>query len=75
MSRRQVGRHYHAGGYGLAMQPVAVAGPGFDGMTEGMAQVEQGAPAAFTFIVGDDFRLDRAGSLYGISERLFVALQ
>ena len=51
------------------MKPVAIAGPGFDGMSEGMTQVEQGAPAAFTLIVGDDFRLDRAGSLYGICER------
>ena len=73
MAGRQVGRHQHAGGYGLTMQPVAIAGPGFDGMSEGMTQVEQGAPAAFTFIVGDDFRLDRAGSFYGIGERWFVA--
>ena len=55
------------------MQPVAIAGAGFDGVTEGMSQIEQGAPAAFTFIGGDDFCLDRAGALYGIRKRLFVA--
>jgi len=31
----------------LAMQPLAVADPGFDGVAEGMAEIEQGALAGF----------------------------
>ena len=55
------------------MQPVAVAGCRFDGVSEGVAEVEQGALAMFAFIGGDDAGLVLAGLSNGVREGLGVA--
>ena len=40
---RQLGRHHHARGHRLAVQPGAVAHAGLDGMAEGMPKIQRSA--------------------------------
>ena len=47
---RQVGRDHHARRYRFAMQPLAVAQPCFDGVAEGVAEVEQRALALLALV-------------------------
>src|SRR5256885_136645 len=47
---RQVGRHDHPGCYGLAVQPNSVAEARFDGVAEGMPEVQQHAQAALALV-------------------------
>jgi len=50
--------------------------PGLYGVGEGVAEVQQrAAAAALQFVVGDDRRLDPAGTVNRKSQRLFVARQ
>ena len=60
--------HAHAGGHGLAVQPVAVAHARFDGVAKGVAEVEDGAQAGFALVARDDAGLDLAASLHGVRE-------
>jgi hypothetical protein len=62
-------------GHGLAVQPFAVTDAGLDRMTEGMAQIEQGAHAALPFVGGDDFGLVAARTFDGIDQRRRLARQ
>ena len=50
------------------MQPVAVAHLGFDGMAEGVAEIEQGSDALFFFVLLNDVRLHLAAMADGIGE-------
>ena len=44
----------HACGHGLTMQPFSVTERRFDGMPEGVAQIEDSAQPGFGFVAGDD---------------------
>eukprot|EP01022_Parablepharisma_sp_SALTPOND_P033114 TRINITY_DN881_c1_g1_i23.p1 TRINITY_DN881_c1_g1~~TRINITY_DN881_c1_g1_i23.p1 ORF type:complete len:1292 (+),score=465.19 TRINITY_DN881_c1_g1_i23:16524-20399(+) len=60
---RQVGRHHHAATDGFAVQPFTVAQAILDGVAEGVAEVEDGAQAAFALVLADHVGLDFAGAL------------
>jgi hypothetical protein len=55
------------------MQPRAVTHAGFNGVTESVAQIEQGALTAFPFVGGDNVGLGLAGNFNGIGQRLMIA--
>ena len=66
----------HADGNTFAMQEaVAVAGGGFKGVAEGVAEVEEGANALFRLIFGNDGGLGAAALVNGVSARLGIAAQ
>ena len=48
----------HAPGDGFAVQELRVVGGGFDGVAEGVAEVEDHAEAGFALVGGDDVGLD-----------------
>ncbi len=70
---RQLGRHDHAAADRLAVQPVAVAHAGLDGVAEGVAEVEDGAQAAFALVLTHDVGLDLAGTGDRVGQRRAVA--
>lgn len=49
-----------ADGDGFSVEVVAVRGDGFDGVAEGVAEVQNRAQAGFRFVLGDDLGLDFA---------------
>ncbi len=51
----------HAEGDGLAMQEAGVAGFGFEGVAEGVAEIEDAAEVAFALVGGDHFALHADG--------------
>ena len=65
---------HHAGSYSFAVQPVAVAHLGFDGMAEGVAEVEQGPDALFFFVLLNDVRLHLAAVADGIGDSGLLVL-
>src|SRR3954471_384216 len=72
---RQLGRHDHAGGDGLAVQPGTVSRSGLDGVAEGMPEVEERPRARLALIGGDDSALELATALDPVDQRFRVALQ
>nr|GEU28520.1 hypothetical protein [Tanacetum cinerariifolium] len=70
---RQVGRHHHAATDGFAVQPCAVAEAGLDGVAERVAEIEDGAQAAFALVLAHDLGLDFARAGDGIREGALVA--
>ena len=44
-------RHHHAAADRFAVQPLAVAEPGFDRMAEGVAEIEDRAQPAFALVL------------------------
>ncbi len=53
---RYLSRHHHAGGDGLAVQPLAVADAGLDRMPEGVAKIEERPVARFALVGSHDAR-------------------
>ena len=53
---REFGGKHDAGGDRLAVQPAAVAQPGFDRVPEAVPEVQQCAWARFALVAGDDSR-------------------
>lgn len=65
---------HHAGGDGFAVQPVAVAHLGFDGVAEGVAEVEVGADAVLFFVLFDDMGFHLAAVLDGVGQGALLLL-
>jgi hypothetical protein len=65
----QVGRQrrgdHHAAAHGFAVQPLAVTEAGLDGVAEGVAEVQDGAAAAFALVTAHHLGLDLARALHG----------
>ena len=76
-ARRIAEGERHAGGHALAMeQRVGKAGIGLQRMAEGVAQVQQGAPAGrLALVIGDDRRLSAHAALDRIGAGCRVAVQ
>lgn len=64
----QAGGKHHAGGYGFAVQPVAVAHLGFYGVAEGVAEVKESADALLFFILLDDAGFHLAAVADGVGK-------
>ena len=65
-------RHHHARSHRFAVQPYAVAHFGFDGVAVSMAQIQQGAQAAFAFVGGHDLGLQLAAAADTVGQRLHI---
>src|SRR5216683_1302329 len=65
---RQLRGHHHSRGDRLAVQPRAVPGARFDGVAEGMAEIEQAAHAGFALVGGDHARLQLATAPHRVDE-------
>jgi hypothetical protein len=72
-SRRHFHGHRHARGHCFAMQPVAVARRGLDRMSEGVAEIQDGAQTLLALVVSDHVRLDLAGAPDCVDHRRIVA--
>ena len=48
----------HAPGYRFAVEELLVVGGGFDGVADGVAEVEDHAQAGFFFVFADDVGFD-----------------
>ncbi len=55
------------------MQPGPVTQARFDGVAEGVAEIEQLAQAALALVLADDFGLDRDRAHHRVAERIGVA--
>ena len=66
-------RQHHAAADRLAVQPVAVAGARLDRVAEGVAEVQQRAPALLALVLGDDRGLDLAGAAHRVRRARRVA--
>ncbi|CWO33391.1 Uncharacterised protein [Neisseria meningitidis] len=64
----QTRRQHAAGGDGFSMQPSAVTHLGFNGVSEGVSEVEPCAYALFGFVLGDDVCLHLAAAVHGLGE-------
>ena len=62
-------RQHEAGGNGLAVQPLPVAEPGLDRMSESVSEVQQGPLTLLALVRGHDLRLDLAGATDRLRER------
>mmetsp|Transcript_24634 Transcript_24634/g.76094 ORF Transcript_24634/g.76094 Transcript_24634/m.76094 type:complete len:204 (-) Transcript_24634:373-984(-) len=67
---RHARRHGNPHRDGLAVQVGAVAGVVFDGVAEGVAQIERGAEAGLSLVVSHDRSLILTTSLNGFADRL-----
>ena len=67
-------RQHHAGGHGFAVQPHAVTHFGFDGVAEGVAEVEPGAYALLGFVLADNLGFHGAASAHGFGQRCGLLL-
>ena len=70
---RQVRRHHHAAAHGLAVQPLAVAQTGLDGMAKGVAKIENGAQTALALVLRHHMGLDLAAAPHRVRQRGHVA--
>lgn len=57
-----------APGYGFAVEELLVAGGGFDGVADGVAEVEDHAEAVLFFVLTDDVGFDADGGGYDFGE-------
>ena len=57
-----------APGYGFAVEELLVAGGGFDGVADGVAEVEDHAEAVLFFVLTDDIGFDADGGGYDFGE-------
>ena len=73
--RRELCSHQRPRCDGLSVQPLAITHPGFNRMTEGVAQVEQGSFAALTLIRDNHFCLVPTGTVNGLGQRCRLARQ
>ena len=64
-----------ADGNRLAVQKFAVAGNVFNGVADGVAEIQDRAQSAFGFILADDFRLDFAAARNDRGERFWFAFE
>ena len=53
---RRPRREHHADGDGFAVQPALVAADGLERVAEGVAEIQQRAPALLALVLGDDAR-------------------
>ena len=73
ISRDKSCRRDLADGNRLAVQKFSVAGTVFNRVADGVAEIQNGAQAAFGFVLADDFRLDFAAARDDGGERLRFA--
>ena len=71
----QSGCGAHAEGYGFAVQKLRIVRLGFQGVADGVAEIQNAAKVAFTFIGGDDFRFDAHGGGDDVFHQCRVLLQ
>src|SRR5437667_70810 len=72
---REPGCEHLADGNGLAVQVSAIAANRFDGMADGMAEIENGAQSAFLFILCHHFGFDFTTTRHHCSQRLGIVLE
>ena len=70
---REIGRHHHPGTHRFAMQPLAIAEPGFNRMAEGMTEIQDRPQPALALVALDHRGLDLARARHSIDQRARIA--